>query len=282
MRNHWLIVGHGTVGSFLSSRVLDAGDRVWIRDDDPRLTLPTAPDVTLVTAAERVSPSSVAVCVPAQAAASVGEYLRSSVEGHPLIYDWTSASPSAKVHSAGPMAGTWIDVALLDSLDRTIDRPLLSISGACGAEAATMLSRLGFDVAVAGDRVGQAAGVKLTRSLFMKSLEALVVEFRAVATGLDPAGAAWLSIERSLGKIFGEFADVLVTSDAAHAGRRAAELRQALSVAADQGYSTVVAEAASQVLMRLADLWYAQRPPADTSVPELLAEAQQVFRRRAS
>jgi hypothetical protein len=34
--------------------------------------------------------------------------------------------------------------------------------------------------------------------------------------------------------------------------------------------------------MRLADLWYAQRPPADTSVPELLAEAQQVFRRRAS
>jgi hypothetical protein len=174
MRNHWLIVGHGTVGSFLSSRVLDAGDRVWIRDDDPRLTLPTAPDVTLVTAAERVSPSSVAVCVPAQAAASVGEYLRSSVEGHPLIYDWTSASPSAKVHSAGPMAGTWIDVALLDSLDRTIDRPLLSISGACGAEAATMLSRLGFDVAVAGDRVGQAAGVKLTRSLFMKSPPGLI------------------------------------------------------------------------------------------------------------
>jgi hypothetical protein len=282
MRNHWLIVGHGTVGSFLSSRVLEAGDRVWIRDDDPRLTLPSASDVTLVTATERVSPSSVAVCVPAQATASVGEYLRSSVEGHPLIYDWTSASPSAKVDSAGPMVDTWIDVALLDSLDRAIDRPLLSISGARGAEAAAMLRRLGFDVAVAGDRVGQAAGVKLTRSLFMKSLEALVVEFRAVATGFDPAGAAWLSIERNLGKVFGEFADVLVTSDAAHAGRRAAELRHALSLAADQGYSTVVAEAALEVLVRLADLWSAQRPTAGASVPELLAEAQPVFRRRAS
>jgi 3-hydroxyisobutyrate dehydrogenase-like beta-hydroxyacid dehydrogenase len=282
MRDHWLIVGHGTVGSFLRSRVLDAGDRVWIRDDDARLALPTASDVTAVTATERVSPSSVAVCVPAKAAASVGEYLRSSVAGHPVIYDWTSASPSAKVDSAGPMVDTWIDVALLDSLDRAIDRPLLSISGARVAEAAAMLRRLGFDVAVAGDRVGQAAGVKLTRSLFMKSLEALVVEFRSVAAGFDRAGAAWLSIERSLGKPFGEFADVLVTSDAAHAGRRAAELRQALSLAADEGYSTVVAEAASEVLVRLADLWSAQRPTADASVPELLAEAQQVFRRRAS
>lgn len=279
MRNHWLIVGHGTVGSFLSARVLEAGGRVWIRDDQPRLGLPTASDVTPVTATDHVSPSYVAVCVPAQAAASVGEYLRSSVDGHPLIYDWTSASPALKIGNAGPLVDTWIDVALLDSLDRAVDRPLLAISGTRGTEAAAVLGRLGFDVAVAGDGVGQAAGVKLTRSLFMKSLEALVVEFRAVATGSDPAGAAWLSIERNLGKVFGEFADVLVTSDAAHAGRRAAELRHALSLAADQGYSTVVAEAASEVLARLADLWSAQRPTADASVPELLAEAQQVFRR---
>jgi 3-hydroxyisobutyrate dehydrogenase-like beta-hydroxyacid dehydrogenase len=275
----WLIVGHGTVGSVLSSRVLDAGGRVWIRDDEPRLGLPTESDLTPVTAMDRLSPSYVAICVPAQATAVVSGYLRSRVEGHPLIYDWTSASPSAKIGNAALMADTWIDVALLDSLDRAVDRPLLAISGARGPEAAAVLRRLGFDVAVAGDCVGQAAGVKLTRSLFMKSLEALVVEFRAVAAGFDPGGAAWLSIERSLGPVFAEFADVLVTSDAAHAGRRTQELRQALSLAADQGYSTVVAEAASEVLARLAALWSAHRPTAGAPVPELLAEAQRVFRR---
>lgn len=275
----WLIVGHGTVGSALSSRVLDAGGRVWIRDDQPRLGIPAGSDVTTVAATDRVSPAYVAVCAPSDAAASVGQYLRSCVEGQPLICDWTSAPPSAKVGHAVPTADDWIDVALLDSLDRAVDRPLLAISGARASEAAAVLSRLRFDVAVAGDSVGRAAAVKLTRSLFMKSLEALVVEFRAIASGFDPGEAAWLSIERSLGTVFAEFADVLVASDAAHAGRRTSELRHALSFAADQGYSAVVAEAALEVLTRLADLWSARRPAADAAVPELLATAQWVFRR---
>lgn len=279
MTESWLIIGHGTVGAVLTARVLNAGGRVWIRDDEPRLGIPTAPNVTPVTALDRVSPSCVAVCVPAQAAAGIGEYLRSQVAGQPLIYDWTSAAPAAKLDNAAALADTWIDIALLDSLDRAVDRPLLAVSGVHGPEAAGVLRRLGFDVAEAGDRVGQAAGVKLTRSLFMKSLEALVIEFRAIATGLDPRAAAWQSIERSLGTVFAEFADVLVTSDATHAGRRTAELRHALSSAADQGYSTVVAEAAVEVLAQLAGLWSARPPATGASVPELLAEAQRVFRR---
>jgi 3-hydroxyisobutyrate dehydrogenase-like beta-hydroxyacid dehydrogenase len=285
MRNHptiegsWLIVGHGTVGSVLSSRVLDAGGHVWIRDDQPRLDIPTGSDVTPVAATDRVSPSYVAVCVPSHAAASVSDYLRSFVQGQPLICDWVSAPPSAKIGNAAPMADTRIDVALLDSLDRTVDRPLLAISGARASEAAAVLSRLGFDVAVAGDSVGQAAAVKLTRSLFMKTMEALVVEFRAIASRIDPGGAAWLSVERSLGTVFAEFADVLVASDAAHAGRRTSELQHALSFAADQGYSANVAEAALKVLARLADLWSACPPTTDASVRELLAKAQRVFQR---
>jgi 3-hydroxyisobutyrate dehydrogenase-like beta-hydroxyacid dehydrogenase len=271
-----LIIGHGTVGSVLRARIRAAGGQVWVYDPDPRLELPADAQVFAVDVTERVTVDHVAVCVPASAGATVAGYLRDQVDGGPLVFDWASTSPAVKLANADPNGGTWIDVALLDSLDRAVDRPLLAISGSRSELAAAVLGSLGFEVAVAGAEVGQAAAVKLTRSLFMKALEALVVEFRSIASGLDRADAAWLSVRRSLGDTFADFADVLVTSDAVHAGRRAVELRQALAYGAEHGWYPGVADAAATTLERLAKHWSAAKD-LDEDVAALLTNAQLVF-----
>jgi 3-hydroxyisobutyrate dehydrogenase-like beta-hydroxyacid dehydrogenase len=272
----WLIIGHGTVGATLLPRVVACGATACVYDPDPRLTPPELPAVTRVAAHDRVRVDHVAVCVPASAGAAVSAYLHENVDGDPLVYDWASAPPDAKISNASAER-RWIDVALLDSLDRVVDRPLLAISGPAAEEAAAVLRALGFEVAVAGTEVGQAAAVKITRSLFMKPLEALIVEFRSIASALDPAGASWLSIHGSLGTTFGEFADVLVSSDAVHSERRAAELRHALTYAGAHGWNAGVAQAAEQTLARLAEHWGGSSITPETSVPDLLTDARRVF-----
>jgi hypothetical protein len=234
--------------------------------------------VAQVGAEERITASHVALCVPSSYAADAAAYVRSYVDGSPMVFDWSSAPPSTKVATAGEGADDWIDVALLDSLDRVVERPLLAISGMRSAAADPALRALGFAVDVAGESVGQAAAVKLTRSLFMKPLEALVVEFRANAKILDPSDVAWRSIQQNLGRVFADFADVLVTSDVTHAGRRTPELRHAISFATNQECASLVADSAANVLSRLAEHWADTASAAGQGVDEILSAARPAFR----
>jgi len=273
----WLIVGHGSVGFVLSERVLAAGGTVLVRDDAPRVPPSQHERVIQVGAQEHVTASHVALCVPSSVASAAAEFVRSHVAGSPMILDWASAPPWSKVATAGTDSNDWVDVALLDSLDRVVDRPLLAISGLRSAAAETALRRLGFAVDIAGDAVGQAAAVKLTRSLFMKPLEGLVMEYRANAKVLDPSGVAWRSIQQNLGNVFAEFADVLVTSDVTHAARRTPELRQAISYATDFECAARIAGSAAEVMARLARHWAETDMAADRTVDDILSAARPAF-----
>ncbi|MGC0367466.1 3-hydroxyisobutyrate dehydrogenase-like beta-hydroxyacid dehydrogenase [Rhodococcus sp. 27YEA15] len=273
----WLIVGHGSVGFVLSERILAAGGSVLVRDDAPRIPPSRHERVTRVGAQEHISASHVAMCVPSSVTPNAAVYVRTHVDGRPTILDWASAPPSTKIATAAPDADDWIDVALLDSLDRVVDHPLLAISGIRSEAAATALRGLGFAVDVAGGAVGQAAAVKLTRSLFMKPLEGLVMEFRANAEVLDPSGVAWRSIQQNLGGVFADFADVLVTSDVTHVARRTPELRHAISYATDLECASRVADAAAQVLARLAQHWTETGVDAERTVDDILSAARPAF-----
>ena len=129
-----------------------------------------------------------------------------------------------------------------------------------------------------GPEVGQAAQTKLVRSLFMKGLEALVMEARSIATQLDTSGTTWQSIERNLGATFGSFADLLVVTDATHAARRSAEVKEAVKFVRGQGFDPLIATAAGDTLSRLGDLWSTMGPDVANSGPRsVLLQAVDVF-----
>ena len=277
----WLVVGHGSVGSVLTQRILASGGMVSVFDTSPRIPVPSAERLVLLEAGTRPSVDYVVLCVPADVAVEAVAYFRSTIDDRPTVFDWTSSSPAAKRAVAIDGPGTWVDVALMDSLDKAARRPLLAVSGEAASRTAGALESVGFDVMVVGDQVGEAAAVKLVRSLFMKSLEILVIEARAVGTYLDPSGRPGPRWDAASAEEFASFADLLVESNVAHAVRRGGEIREAIALAAAGGCRPVMAAAAATVFDDLARQWGDTRPSPGAPVAELLSHALPVFQSTA-
>jgi 3-hydroxyisobutyrate dehydrogenase-like beta-hydroxyacid dehydrogenase len=267
--NPWLVIGHGSVGSFLAGRLARGGISVAVLDPAPRV--PVAPGTARITAlpADGAFAHAISCVTPAAAEAAAQTALAALAPGG-LLLDWNTVAPSVKRRIGTLLPSAAVDVALLDSLDGAAEHPTLAVSGVEADRAAALLRRLGFAVSVAGGDVGDAASLKYLRSIFMKTLEALVLEFSTLASTIDDAGIVRDSIERNLGATFGSFMDLLVTTNRLHAGRRSAELADAVATFVAEGTRPELAEAAVAVLRRAAVVWADSDAPADDAEPSEL------------
>ena len=256
----WLIVGHGSVGSFVARRLAAGGATVFVFDPAPRVPV-TAGAVIESPACLAGTVRNIVSCVSPSAAEGVPAAVQQAMAPQCLYYDWNTIAPTRKRDIDRLTGGRLVDVALLDSLDLAVERPLLAVSGAVAAQAARLLEAHGFDVRVIGSEVGAAAKLKHLRSVFMKGLEALVIEHAVLTHAHDPAGVVRESLERSLGSQFVVFADALITTNRLHAQRRACELQEAVDLFAGDGNGARVAAAAIDVLQRASGAWAQSSAP---------------------
>jgi 3-hydroxyisobutyrate dehydrogenase-like beta-hydroxyacid dehydrogenase len=250
----WLVAGHGSVGSALVRRIGRTGTPVAVYDPAPRVAVVTVEHFPALNA--RVTPFSYVIsCVAPAAASEVVDTLRPVLGPATLYLDWNTLTPDAKRIIAEKAPCPVVDVALMDTLDSEAAEPSLAVSGPEAAAAARLLMPLGFRVEVVGSDCGDAALLKLARSLFMKSLEALIVEFEAAIAVLPGRDVVIASIERNLGERFMAFSRMLLETDRIHAARRSPELDEALSVFRRMGSSVHLATAAADVLRAAAAAW---------------------------
>jgi 3-hydroxyisobutyrate dehydrogenase-like beta-hydroxyacid dehydrogenase len=264
----WLIVGHGSVGSALARRLTRHGIRPWIFDPAPRVPIVDGELTDLA----GVDPfEHVVSCVTPSAALHAIERVRAVVGPATLYLEWNTLTPDAKraVSERAPLSV--VDVALLDTLDQEAAHPSLAVSGPQAAGAAGLLRSLDFLVDEVGPACGDAALLKLSRSLFMKCLEALVVEFYAAVAPLQGRSVVVDSIERNLGDRFTTFSRMLIETDRIHAGRRSAELEEAVKVFTSQGRSLAVAVASVEVLRAAAAAWRRDGAPSAGAGADSLA-----------
>jgi len=271
MSVRWLIVGHGSVGSALARRMARAGIRPWVFDPAPRVPVT---DGIHLTSFQGVALFDYAIsCVMPSAAVSAVEAVRGALGPAALYLEWNTLPPDAKqrVAAAAP-AGVVVDVALMDTLDQEAAQPSLAVSGPQAARAAEILRDLGFMVDEVGAACGDAARLKLSRSLFMKGLEALVIEFRAAIAPLAGRDVVLASIERNVGPQFMSFARMLIETDRLHAARRANELSEAVTIFGGPGRPLPVARVSVEVLRSAAAAWAAaDAPPASAGADALAA-----------
>jgi hypothetical protein len=233
----WLVVGHGSVGAFLAGRLDDPA----VYDPAPRLPVTAGHRVT-----ELEGPFAYAVsCVPPAAAVEAARLVAEAIDGDGIFFEWNTTAAEVKRRIAEVVAAATVDVALLDSLDGDTGRPMLAVSGPEAGRGAAVLRQLGFDVNVVGDEVGEAARLKYLRSIFMKTLEALALEYTTLAAAVDTEGVVRESIARNLGERFDGFLDLLVETNRVHGARRAAELADAV---ASFDLPLPLAQAAAEVL----------------------------------
>jgi 3-hydroxyisobutyrate dehydrogenase-like beta-hydroxyacid dehydrogenase len=167
--------------------------------------------------------------------------------------DLNTAAPALKRELATLVergGARFADVALLGPVPtRGLGTPALA-SGSGARAFADAVDALGMPVTVVSDRAGDAAAMKLVRSVFMKGLAASAVESMRAA---EAAGCAdWLGDE--IAAVIGRpLLDRLLTGSEQHAARRVEEMEAAAELLRELGVEPRIASASAWLLSDLAD-----------------------------
>jgi 3-hydroxyisobutyrate dehydrogenase-like beta-hydroxyacid dehydrogenase len=169
-----------------------------------------------------------------------------------LYADLNTTAPALKGEIAAAVAPTgagFADVALLGTVPAHGIRTPALASGDGAVRFAELMDPLGMPVEVVGSEPGEAAGLKLIRSVFMKGLAAAALE-SVEAAGRRGAGG-WLRGE--IADVIGEpLLERLLTGSVTHAERRQDEMRAAAAYLEELGVEPLVARAAAGRLRLLA------------------------------
>lgn len=237
------MLGLGEAGGRIAADLVAAGCAV--RGWDPARPSSAAGDLDAVRGADVVL-SINAAAVALEAAARVAGELRVDA----LYADLNTSSPQLKRDLAAALPVEFADVALIGVVPSTgLATPALA-SGAGAERFAELFRPLGMPVEVIGAQPGDAAGLKLVRSVFMKGIAVAAIE------GLAAAKAAGTEsrVHDEIAEILGEpLLERLLTGSRAHATRRVEEMRAAAAYLEELGVEPRVATAAAEWLEQLRD-----------------------------
>jgi 3-hydroxyisobutyrate dehydrogenase-like beta-hydroxyacid dehydrogenase len=245
-------LGYGEAGSAISAGLRAGGvdgivafDVAWEtsnlirrRAADNAVTLLTDP-AELARHADVVI--SAVVCTEARAAAdSMAPHLG---ESHWYL-DINSVSPGTKAEIAESLSPVrYIDVAVMSNVSSDLVRlPLLGAG--VGAERVPDLLGVPLNYETVSDSPGDAARIKMFRSIFVKGLEALSLEsmMACYPTGVHEHVLA--SLEGTFGKYsFPGLVRHLIERHAVHGRRRANELEEVAESLREVGVEPIMAEA---------------------------------------
>lgn len=187
-----------------------------------------------------------------------------------IYVDLNSTAPQVKQDIAAELEGcgvTVVDGAMTGGgvkLDG--HRIPISLSGGAAQKAADELTRLGLQVQVVGDRVGQAAAMKMLRGVVIKGLEALSVEALTAARRYGVEELVLDSIRESLDRwSIRDFVAMLVTPHTHYCERRSVETRMIKETVAEVGIEPVMTPAIQRLFERsvASDLRISGQLPAD-------------------
>ena len=238
------VLGLGEAGGRLAADLAEAGAGVRSYDPDPERGGSASSPEEAVAGADVVLSANAA-----SAAVAAAESAMPALGAEAVYADLNTAAPAVK-HELAAIAGErFADVALLGPVpERGLGTPVLA-SGPAAEAFAAALRPLGMPVEVVSDRAGDAAEMKLLRSVFMKGLAASAIE------SLDAAErtghGVWLRGE--IAGVIGEpLLDRLVEGSRRHASRRVDEMDAARALLHDLGVEPRIASASGALLSELA------------------------------
>ncbi len=167
------------------------------------------------------------------------------------FFDLNSASPERKRGAASIVAaagGRYVECAVMAPIELKRSAVPILLGGPDAREAEPIARSLGLSgVRVYSERFGVAAATKLSRSIVVKGLEALLAEsmLTACAWGVEA------DVLGSLSNLFPvenwpELARYMVSRAFEHGTRRAEEMREAAATVADLGEEPIVAAAVAE------------------------------------
>ena len=191
----------------------------------------------------------------------------------------STAKPSEKREMEGLFAGKGIlfaDGAMLGPLPTYGHTVPILASGSGAAQWAEMMTPFGMKIDLAEGPAGAASSIKLVRSVFMKGLEALLVETFLFAKKSGAEEIVLESLAETLNVPFQNTARRMIAADLVHAERRAFEVGESVELMKDLGIEPIMAEAVIRRLKKSAAL--GTREELGGVPPKSLPEVYEIWR----
>jgi 3-hydroxyisobutyrate dehydrogenase-like beta-hydroxyacid dehydrogenase len=166
-------------------------------------------------------------------AAGVAKGLRKGT----IFIDLTTSTPQVKAKSEKLITandGIYVDAAIMGTVATEQQKVPLLIAGEHAEKVQTMLNSLGFNAQAINHPNGGAASIKLLRSIFMKGLEALVLETMVTAKNYRVSDEVMESVSKTINNNdFATFANALITTHVIHRNRRYKEVLDSCNLIKD-------------------------------------------------
>ncbi|MDP2410464.1 MAG: DUF1932 domain-containing protein [Pseudolabrys sp.] len=186
--------------------------------------------------------SAVTAASSLEAARSVEPHLA----GNPYYLDINSVSPGRKQETAKLLDGKarYVDVAVIAPIHPARHKTPLLIAGPHADEIAPLLGELEMKLKVIPGGTGQAAAIKMIRSVMIKGIEALTLECYLAASRAGLLDEVLVSMKNNYPALdFGQMGDYNIERMASHGERRAAEMEESAVTLRELGLEPLMVEA---------------------------------------
>jgi 3-hydroxyisobutyrate dehydrogenase-like beta-hydroxyacid dehydrogenase len=262
-------IGFGEAGSHIAAGLRSAGiERMSAFDINadspvlgPRIQQRSAETDTplLPSVADLVSFSDILIsAVTASSALAAADQTIPFLKPTHIYMDINSISPSLKREIDGRIRTTgagFVESAVMAPIPPYGHRVPMLLGGNAAQRLVATLSQYGMRLDVVSEEVGQAAAVKMCRSIVVKGLEALLFECLLGASRYGAEDRVFASLQESYpGMDWRKLADYVVSRVVVHGERRAHEMEEVAATLRSSGIDPVMAEATARFQDQIAKL----------------------------
>jgi 3-hydroxyisobutyrate dehydrogenase-like beta-hydroxyacid dehydrogenase len=195
----------------------------------------------------RVIISAVTAAAAGEVAAAAARY----IEPGQILLDVNSASPNTKRTAAEHVSASgadYVEGAVMAAVAGPGLRVPILVGGPAAKTAAETLNPLGMNLAPVATEIGRASATKLSRSIVIKGIEAILVQCAAAARRWGVEAEVVASLKATYPGIdWPQQIEYAAERVATHGIRRAQEMREAGAMLADLGLDPVLCEAIAAV-----------------------------------
>ena len=191
----------------------------------------------------------VIAAVTAASSLEAAEQAKPHLRAEQLYLDINSVSPGRKRATARHLDGSarYVDVAVMAPVHPARHQTPVLLAGPHAEATLSIMQELGMKASIAGPEIGQAAAIKMVRSVMIKGMEALTQECFLAATraGVQPQIVASLS-KSFPGLDWPKIIAYNLERMANHGTRRAAEMEEVADTLRELGIDPHMASATVQ------------------------------------
>ncbi|MEO7253476.1 MAG: DUF1932 domain-containing protein [Casimicrobium sp.] len=181
---------------------------------------------------------------------AVAQEIARSIRPGTVFLDLNSASPGTKQKAAAVIenaGGKYVEAGVMTSVPPYgLAVPML-VGGRHAAALADRLHTLGFDITPVSEKIGVASATKMSRSIMIKGLEALVIESYSTARKYGVEDAMIATLQETFPSIdWHKQGAYFFSRVVQHGKRRAEEMREAANTVHEAGFAPTMAAAIAE------------------------------------